>query len=140
MQASVCTASHFVQDWLIILHWDKQEIINLMSFKWTYFASAPWCSCLMTHLKEWCWGTNDHKYQNHADPQGVCHSKKQNYQNSYKYILNSLKLLNLSSLLRMTAVLLKTETGLKTLNFLHQSTTRKPALMMWVIYRRSALS
>lgn len=55
---------------------------------------------------------------------------KQNYQNTYKYILNSLILLNLSSLLRMTVVLLTTETGLKTLNFLHQSATRKSSLMM----------
>lgn len=39
---------------------------------------------------------------------------KQNYQIIYKYILNSLKLLNLSCLLRMAVVLLTTKTGLKT--------------------------
>lgn len=109
MQASLCTANDFMQDWLIILvYWNKQEIINLMSFKLTYFVSVSWCSCLMTHLKEWCWGTNEHKCQNQNDPQGVCHSMKQNYQNIYKHILNSLKLLNISSLLRMTVVLLRT--------------------------------
>lgn len=61
---------------------------------------------------------------------GAYHSMKQNYQNTYKYILKSLKLLNLSLFLRMTMVLLTTEKGFKTLTFLHQSTARKSALMI----------